>query len=208
MRVIDRAAFEALLDELRRRGFEVVLPQGGRPGLLPGRIDRAGDPVAMLTARPARQARAPKPKAFVGLRSCELLAVRTMDGILLEGAALDPEYAEARRRAVLIGVDCQLPDETCYCGAVGAGPRCTDGYDLALTEVPYGYLVVTGSETGEDMLASIASREATPDEVDAADRMEAEARRHLRWRLDLLSPHPALVRERDVSEWARVGDEE
>jgi sulfhydrogenase subunit beta (sulfur reductase) len=207
MRIIDRAAFEALLDVLRSRGFEVILPQGSRRELLGGRIDRAGDPVAMLTTQPPRQTRAPKPRAFVGLRSCELLAVRAMDGILLSGSALDPEYAQARRRAVLIGVDCQLPDETCYCGAVGAGPRCTEGFDLALTELPYGYLVVTGSETGEGLLEAVPSRPATPDEEAAADRMAAEARRHLRWRLDLLSASPTLVRERDVSEWAQVGDD-
>ena len=198
MRVIDRGAYEGLLGDLRDRGYEVVLPPGGGHSLLADRVDGSGDPVAMLTTgRRSDPARTLPPKAFVGLRSCELHAVRAMDAILLAGNAYDADYALARRRALMIGVNCREPEDTCYCGAIGAGPRCTAGFDLALTEVPYGYLAEAGSEAGQALLLSVTSREATAEEVMAVDRFESEARRHLRWSMDVPASPPGPLVERD-----------
>ena len=81
-----------------------------------------------VTVRPA-----PLPDvryAFIGLRACDLAAIEVQDRVFL---IADPAYRSRREQALFIGVNCELPGATCFCVSMGTGPRCSTGFDIALT---------------------------------------------------------------------------
>ena len=134
----------------------------------------------------------PKPFAFVGLRSCDLHAIAVQDKVFLD---LDPAYRRRRERAVFIGVNCEVPGGTCFCVSMDTGPRCTVGFDLALTELDDGFLVEEGTSRGTELLAAVESREATAPEVDEVERIADRARAAMGRVLDTSDlPHLLLPR--------------
>ncbi|MEK9146018.1 MAG: 4Fe-4S dicluster domain-containing protein, partial [Elusimicrobiota bacterium] len=104
---------------------------------------------------------APKERlAFIGVRACELAAIRIQDRVFLGGDYKDPAYEALRGSAFLIAVDCTRSGENCFCASMGAGPGSRAGFDLRLVELLEGedpeYLVEAGSGRGESALAALA----------------------------------------------------
>jgi sulfhydrogenase subunit beta (sulfur reductase) len=87
--------------------------------------------------------------AFLGVRGCDLKAIAIQDRIL---GTPGSGYARRRERAFIVAVNCTEPGETCFCVSAGTGPDTGPGYDLALTELPDGYVVDAGSEDGWRLL--------------------------------------------------------
>ena len=78
------------------------------------------------------------PLAMLGIRACELAALAIQDRIFMGGDYVDPIYAGRRQRLFLVAVNCTQAAATCFCVSMDTGPRCTSGYDLALTELAAG----------------------------------------------------------------------
>jgi len=112
--------------------------------------------------------------AFLGVRACELAAIDVQDRVFLQPRYIDPMYAARRSRALFIAVNCTRAASTCFCVSMRTGPHCETGFDLALTELPRGFVIETGSERGAEILASLPTREVTE-----ADLRDAEERRQL-----------------------------
>jgi ferredoxin len=145
-----------------------------------------------------------RPYAFVGLRACDLHAVQVQDRVFME---LDPTYRRRRERALFVGVNCELPGGTCFCASMGTGPRCTDGFDLALTELDDGFVVETGSPRGAELLERLETRDATSEEAAEPERVTDAARERMGRTLEDVDEVPALLRRnpthprwRDVAE--------
>jgi sulfhydrogenase subunit beta (sulfur reductase) len=66
----------------------------------------------------------PPKRALLGARSCELHAIAIQDRVFMnhQSGFVDPHYAKARQRLLLIAVECQAPAETCFCTSMGTGP--------------------------------------------------------------------------------------
>jgi ferredoxin len=152
---------------------------------------------------PAEHGDDAKPIAFVGLRPCDLRAVEIQDRVFLDA---DPRYRARREPAVLIGVDCAEPGATCFCASMGAGPRCTAGFDLALTELEDGFAAETGSTRGEELLAAVETRDATEDEVDAVAEQERSATERMGRRLEEWDMPALLYRNRLHPRWKDVAE--
>ncbi|MFB7169970.1 4Fe-4S dicluster domain-containing protein [Streptomyces sp. NPDC056254] len=97
--------------------------------------------------------------AFLGVRPCDLRAIRILDRVMSGGRYRDPAYLSRRTGAFLIAVECTEPGATCFCVSMGTGPAVDAGYDLALTEVIDGdghrFLSRSGTEEGAAVLAEI-----------------------------------------------------
>lgn len=110
--------------------------------------------------------------AFVGLRPCDLAAIRVQDRVF-GGLQKDPYYLRARERAFLVVVQCSRAVETCFCESMGTGPRAVEGFDLALTEITgprHRFVVEIGSERGAEIASRIPTAPADADDLhDAAD---------------------------------------
>ncbi len=113
--------------------------------------------------------------AFVGVRACELAAIAIQDRVFLQPDYVDPTYAERRRKALLIAVNCTLAAPTCFCHSMATGPRCQAGYDLALTESDAGLIVESGSSRGGEILAALNLDAATDEQLQHAERERHQA---------------------------------
>lgn len=89
-----------------------------------------------------------RPLAFVGVRACELAAIRIQDRVFEDQ---DTDYTARRAGALVVGVNCAKAGGTCFCSSMGTGPQLEQGFDLALTEIMDGvhrFVVEAGTESG------------------------------------------------------------
>jgi len=112
----------------------------------------------------------PTPRyAFVGARPCELAALAILDKVYTpEGfEPTNQTYADRRREAFIVAVNCTEPGGTCFCTSMGTGPSATSGYDLVITEVTTDgeakLLVEAGSDEGSEVLAAAGDLAAASD---------------------------------------------
>ena len=113
--------------------------------------------------------------AFLGVRACELSAIRVQDRVFLEGPYVDPQYDARREHVFIVALNCGKSGGTCFCGSMGTGPEVKAGYDLSMTEVlddtgdtgntAHYFVMQAGSEEGADVLAEIPHRAASDAEV-------------------------------------------
>jgi len=117
----------------------------------------------------------PAKQAFIGVRPCELAAMRIQDRVFSGEAYKDRGYAARRDATLVIAVNCTRAGGTCFCTSMDTGPVASDGYDLALTEISDGkdhrFVVTVGSKRGAKALKKVPQREAT-----AGDRRAANSR--------------------------------
>jgi ferredoxin len=149
--------------------------------------------------------------AFLGVRPCELAAIRIQDRVFLEDQFVDPVYA-ARRDAFVVVVHCGSPAGTCFCVSTDTGPRAADdaGYDLALTEVHSGdehwFLVEGGSERGEALLSGLGLTTASEEQVARARGVTDEAAQRMGLSLETERLPEALAASPDSRRWLEVAD--
>lgn len=117
----------------------------------------------------ARQVRPPA-YAFIGVRPCELAAIQIQDRVFLREDVKDPIYRNRRERAFILVANCTSPSGTCFCASMGNGPKVTEGFDLALTELEDVFLIEIGSEVGRMVVANLALEPASAFLIQAAQR--------------------------------------
>jgi sulfhydrogenase subunit beta (sulfur reductase) len=148
----------------------------------------------------------PAPRyAFLGVRACELAALEVQDRVLNAELA-DPYYAEVRRQALVIAVNCGEPGGTCFCASQETGPRCTRGFDLALTELPGAFVVEVGSPRGQALLDQLEHRAADANERRLVELTMHVAVQHMGRQLDTRGLRAALRRHPEHPHWQRVAE--
>jgi NAD(P)H-flavin reductase/Fe-S-cluster-containing hydrogenase component 2 len=115
-------------------------------------------------------------KAFLGVRACEIAALRIQDRVLLEGPVADGDYATRRRDNLVVAVECAVAGGTCFCTSMGTGPEVTDGFDLALSELDDGFVVRVGSAAGWSAVEHLPLTPTTEPQVEAARHQVARVR--------------------------------
>ena len=121
----------------------------------------------------------PQPLAVIGVRACDLAAVRILDRVLLEGPASDADYRARRQSLFVLAVNCARPAATCFCASMNSGPAVTEGADLALFELPTHFVLEVGSERGGEVLSAIKWRPCSTREVAEAQQVPRQAEKHL-----------------------------
>jgi len=114
---------------------------------------------------------APAPFVLVGLHPCDLAAIAYQDRFFAD----DPWYQARRRQAILVGLDCAAACPGGFCREVGTGPFAHAPFDLDLTPLPDGRVVIeAGSDAGAAVLAAAG---VPPAPLDADDLHAYEAAR-------------------------------
>jgi ferredoxin len=153
---------------------------------------------------------APRRRAFLGVRPCDLQAIRVLDKVFLEGPQRDPTYQAHRQELFLVVVNCTVPGGTCFCASLGTGPRATHGFDLALTEVvgagQHHFIVEPGSTRGEELLASVPQRLASPAEQAQAAALLAQAAQQMGRHLDTTRIKELLYANYEHPRWNEVAE--
>lgn len=118
--------------------------------------------------------RGEKPPAFIGVRACDLSALKLYDRIFLDGPVRDERYASLRSGAIVIALNCSFPGDNCFCSSMGTGPKVTYGYDIVLSELKDWFLIEAGTDRGQDFLTRLTTEEATDGDLnEKAERIEA-----------------------------------
>jgi len=146
------------------------------------------------------------PRALLGVRACELAALRIQDKVFLEGPYRDPIYAARRQNLFLIAVNCTQASSTCFCDSMNTGPRCRTGFDLALTELPEEFLVEVGSAAGAEILAACTTKSATPEAHAQAEVARRRAVDMQSRRMPTENLPERLLQQLDHPRWKETGD--
>ena len=115
------------------------------------------------------------PQAVIGVRPCDIAAMRVQDRVFLEGEHVDIRYKARRDSLFTVVVNCTRAADTCFCTSQGVSTRAEQGYDLAMTEVGGGFVIEAGSETGAEVLQALSLDDALPAQLTAADAGIREA---------------------------------
>jgi len=158
------------------------------------------------------QTRTSIPKlAILGLRPCDLAAIRVQDRVFAEGETAGATHCEAERyyrrvrsESLLIAVNCTRPGGTCFCDAMGTGPKAIDGFDVAMTELGSGFIVEAGSETGMSLLDKLPLREPSSAELELTDLKMKLAREHMGRMLDTRNIVSLLDKNIEHPRWDQV----
>jgi sulfhydrogenase subunit beta (sulfur reductase) len=150
-----------------------------------------------------------RPLALLGVRACDLHAIAVQDRVFLKSSYVEPDYAARRKDAFLVAVDCHEPGGTCFCASMGTGPKVEAGYDLALTELledGHRFLVEVGSSRGGDVLAGLPRREATAEDLQAAEASIDRARRRMGRSVEANDLRDLLARNAEHPRWSDVAE--
>jgi ferredoxin len=147
----------------------------------------------------------PKARLILGMRPCDLQALKVIDEIF--GSDLpDLPYAGRRRSTIIVALNCTSPGEGCFCRSMGSGPGAEGGYDLLLTDLGRGYLVEAGSPAGVYILRAHQRhfQEAEIEDIREKERLLALAEEKMIKRGP--SPNPEKIREAiDGADWKEAG---
>ncbi|MCO6442159.1 MAG: 4Fe-4S dicluster domain-containing protein [Nitrococcus mobilis] len=137
------------------------------PQLRLWRAERSGDDMRIID-----EGDEPPRYAFIGVRACELNAIAIQDKVFLGGPYVDPHYRSRREGIFIVAVNCAVAGGTCFCASMGAGPRVSSDFDLALTEIVHDgehrFLVEPGTDVGAQVLAELPHRPAPPSDIETA----------------------------------------
>jgi sulfhydrogenase subunit beta (sulfur reductase) len=151
-----------------------------------------------------RPTRDPNKYALLGVRACELAAIRVQDRVFLSGPYVDPDYQSRRESALIIAVNCTVAAKTCFCTSMDTGPRCDAGFDLALTEIDDGFVIEIGSERGAEMAQRLDHHLATPKSAQAAEAARQRAEDQIEKRMDTSDIRELLLSNLDHPRWDDV----
>ncbi|KTD14109.1 4Fe-4S dicluster domain-containing protein [Legionella israelensis] len=152
-------------------------PQGIKPHLFKARetIWRViRNDVGKLEFKPEQAEE--QPIAYIGGRSCDLMAMSIQDKVFVEGPHQDPRYRYRREQLFVVAVNCSYASSSCFCVSAGTGPEVQSSYDLLLTEIDKGFTVKSGSERGQNILLKLILSKASPlQQEQAADQPKQAA---------------------------------
>jgi formate hydrogenlyase subunit 6/NADH:ubiquinone oxidoreductase subunit I len=144
------------------------------------------------------------PVALVGVRACELAAIAVQDRTFLHERYVDPIYRRRRELALIIAVNCTQAASTCFCTSMNTGPRCTQGFDVALTELAEAFTVEIGSERGAALVAQLPTKKAGPKVLQEAEAARRQAVEQITKHLDTTDIRDLLLGNLDHPRWSQV----
>ncbi len=148
------------------------------------------------------------PVALLGVRACDLYAIRLQDDVLLGRAHHDEHYAARRRDVFVVAVACTHPAETCFCTSMGTGPVPDRGFDLSLTEIldewGHRFLVEIGTATGAAVMSSVPTSVPSPRDGDAREQVVRTAVSRIRRSLDRTDLRDLLYAAAESAQWDDV----
>lgn len=144
--------------------------------------------------------------AFLGVRACELAAMRVQDRTFVAGPYTDPIYRQCRQQALVIAVNCTQAASTCFCTSMHTGPRCENGFDLALTELDESFAVEIGSPAGEEIAGQLPVKRAAAKDLEQAEAARRQAVDQITRRLDTTDIRDLLLKNLEHPRWSEVAE--
>jgi ferredoxin len=151
-----------------------------------------------------------QPCALLGVRACDLAAIKVQDRVLIGDKYRDAIYEGLRQVVFIVAVQCTHAAATCFCASMGTGPRARSGFDLALTELigPAGhrFVVQTGSQRGAEVLAGVQTAPVTGADLHDAEAAVGRAASEQVRSIDTPGIKELLYQNFDHPRWDNVAD--
>ena len=144
------------------------------------------------------------PRVIVGMRACDINALRKLDEVMLKSAYPNPYYSARRRNTVIIGLDHE-PLDDCFCRSVGADVV-FKGFDLFLTDIGEKYFVAIGSDTGYRIVDSFGGEEVTESDQDDFKTVKKHIESKFRTQIDVTIVPELMDLEFESEVWDKWGD--
>lgn len=143
--------------------------------------------------------------AVIGVKACDLAALKLQHQHFMEGEFVDPGYQAKRQGLFIISVNCSHAASTCFCASTGDGPTCDAGFDISLTELEDGFLVEVGSDYGEKVvqvlnLKTVSSEQEQQAETQKIKVIESQQRQLQPIELNQLQDQRAHPQWDDIAE--------
>ncbi len=116
-----------------------------------------------------------RPVAVIGVRACDLAALRIHDAHFLHSTYTHTGYAARRLGLFTVAVHCSHPADTCFCVSTGDGPTATHTFDIALGELDEGFVAEGGSDAGEVLLEGLKLPAAETAQLEALVQQAEQA---------------------------------
>jgi len=146
--------------------------------------------------------------AFIGVRPCELHAIAIQDNVFINREYIDKIYESIRKNVFILAVNCAEPGGTCFCKSMETGPKATNGFDIALTEVldsgRHYFLAETGTQLGEKVLGEVPHNKAKDEEVQAGEQVLSKALNKMGRSLETLGLKDLLYSNYEHPQWDDV----
>lgn len=97
-------------------------------------------------------AKSTKKRLIVGVKNCDLAALRVLDRALINEDFVDPVYQAWREQTTIVSADCTEIGNSCHCILVDGKPWAEENFDINLSLINDSYLITVGSKKGEDLL--------------------------------------------------------
>ncbi|MEM4101485.1 MAG: 4Fe-4S dicluster domain-containing protein [Desulfurococcaceae archaeon] len=121
---------------------------------------------------------------LLGVKPCDLEAMRVLDGILL---GKHPVYTARRRSVVAVVVEeCLEPNNNCFCAVTNTGPTARGEFDIAYARLSHGkVLFKPGSKLGEEVVGELGLQPASRDLLEEYRRSVEQAVETMKRRLEV-----------------------
>jgi ferredoxin len=119
-----------------------------------------------------------------GIHSCDAKALAILDANFRD-LYQDPYYLPKRSSAVLVGLGCTNPYDSCFCTSLGISPTESADVDLMLTDIGDEFLVEEVTDKGKELLAKTSDlKEATKDDEAKAKETKEATRQKITRKID------------------------
>jgi NAD(P)H-flavin reductase/formate hydrogenlyase subunit 6/NADH:ubiquinone oxidoreductase subunit I len=149
---------------------------------------------------------APPRLAFVGVRACDLAALRIQDRAMRAGPIGDADHAAREAAALIVAVECATVTSTCFCASMGTGPEIGDGADIALSELDDGFVIRTSTPDGEAIVAELELNPATTPQIASAHEQVISVRAAMGDPIPTEGLPERLRAALDHPRWAKVAE--
>ncbi len=142
---------------------------------------------------------------LLGVRPCDARALKILD-LLFEKDYPDPYWLPRREKAIIIGLGCKRPCETCFCPSFGIDPTDSQDVDLMANEVGDNFLIKEVSPKGKELLSQTDFLEpSSPSEEKGLEEEREGIRKRVKRRIEI-EGLPERMREGfgDEALWERI----
>lgn len=148
--------------------------------------------------------------AFLGLKACDIAALRILDAVFLKGLEEDVHYKARRNNILTIATNCTTVGNNCFCTSMDTGPAVSSGFDMALTEIIDGkehyFVVDSGSDVGLSLLKKLNLNTVSKQEQLAEDNALQKTKSLVKKNIDSQKARTILPTVSDDPRWQHVAD--
>lgn len=149
-----------------------------------------------------------KKYAFIGVRACEINAIKIQDRVFIGGEYKNDRYNALRKNSIIIAINCSKAELNCFCTSMESGPEVKSDYDLALTEIfennEHYFLVEAGSQIGEEILNQLNTKEATQEHFNLKTSVIEKTKSQIQKKLETKNLKDILLKNLESSVWEEI----